>query len=1121
MTGSGFNPTPAGNTVRFNGVDAVVTAASTQRLVVTTPAGATTGPVSVTVGSTTVASAEDYVVTAAVPGPVLTGFSPVGGPVGTTVTLMGSNFHPDRLLNRVFFGDIQAFVVSASPSQLEVKVSNLGETGRVKVATPSGRVTSGSDFLVLPSSLVPGAADTLLQAEVGGPPSAVSLADASRRAVLSFPVSRGEQVSVVSSSVVLGGASSASLLVHDQMGAQIGSFTLSAEGGVHDLPVAPRGAVYTAVVRATGTTTGFSVSLALVRAAREVLEKDGAATTFVGQVGQNGFYDFVGTAGERLGLGVTGVAIAPSGNNVAISILKPDGNSLVDCGGFSAPGNCDVPALPVTGTYTVSVNPPRTATAEVGLLLSTSLGDSLLVDGPPATFSTSRVGQDGYYTFEAGVGSNLTLVLAGNTFATNTLVRVLRPDGTQLATQSIGSSSGYTLDFTPTTTGLHAITVDPNLASTGQLTLQLVEEVNGSAGVPDSAATTVSLGAGQKGRYAFNGTAGDRLGLGVTSVAISPSSNNVAISILKPDGTSLVSCGNFTAPGDCDLPALPVTGTYFVTVNPSGLATVEVGLLLSASLGDSLLVDGPPATFSTSRVGQDGYYTFEAGVGSNLTLVLAGNTFATNTLVRVLRPDGTQLATQSIGSSSGYTLDFTPTTTGLHAITVDPYLASTGQMTLQLVEEVNGSAGVPDGAATTVSLGAGQKGRYAFNGTAGDRLGLGVTSVAISPSSNNVAISILKPDGTSLVSCGNFTAPGDCDLPALPVTGTYFVTVNPSGLATVEVGLLLSTSLGDSLLVDGPPATFSTSRVGQDGYYTFEAGVGSNLTLVLAGNTFATNTLVRVLRPDGTQLATQSIGSSSGYTLDFTPTTTGLHAITVDPYLASTGQMTLQLVEEVNGSAGVPDSAATTVSLGAGQKGRYAFNGTAGDRLGLGVTSVAISPSSNNVAISILKPDGTSLVSCGNFTAPGDCDLPALPVTGTYFVTVNPSGLATVEVGLLLSTSLGDSLLVDGPPATFSTSRVGQDGYYTFEAGVGSNLTLVLAGNTFVTNTLVRVLRPDGTQLATRTLGSSSGYTLDFTPTTTGLHAITVDPYLASTGQISLRVQTQSAPFAPSHVGGQ
>nr|WP_226993979.1 IPT/TIG domain-containing protein [Myxococcus hansupus] len=703
LTGSGFNPTPAGNTVRFNGVDAVVTAASTQRLVVTTPAGATTGPVSVTVGSTTVASAEDYVVTAAVPGPVLTGFSPVGGPVGTTVTLMGSNFHPDRLLNRVFFGDIQAFVVSASPSQLEVKVSNLGETGRVKVATPSGRVTSGSDFLVLPSSLVPGAADTLLYAEVGGPPSAVSLADASHRAVLSFPVSRGEQVSVVSSSMVLGGASSASLQVHDQMGAQIGSFPLSAAGGVHDLPVASRDAVYTAVVQATGTTTGFSVSLALVRAAREVLEKDGAETTFVGQAGQNGFYDFAGTAGERLGLGVTSVATSPSGN-VVISILKPDGTSLVNCGNFTAPGECDLPALPVTGTYFVTVNPSGLATAEVGLLLSTSLGGVLTVDGSALTFSTTRVGQDGFYTFDASVGSNLTLVLAGNTFASNTLVRVLRPDGTQLTTQTLGSSSGYTVDFTPTTTGLHAITVDPYLTSTGQMTLQLVEEVNGSAGVPDSAATTVSLGAGQKGRYAFSGTAGDRLGLGVTSVAISPS-GNVAISILKPDGTSLVNCGNFTAPGECDLPALPVTGTYFVTVNPSGLATAEVGLLLSTSLGGVLTVDGSALTFSTTRVGQDGFYTFDASVGSNLTLVLAGNTFASNTLVRVLRPDGTQLTTQTLGSSSGYTVDFTPTTTGLHAITVDPYLTSTGQMTLQLVEEVNGSAGVPDSAATTVSLG--------------------------------------------------------------------------------------------------------------------------------------------------------------------------------------------------------------------------------------------------------------------------------------------------------------------------------------------------------------------------------------------------------------------------------
>jgi hypothetical protein len=53
LTGSHFNPAPAGNIVKFNGTSATVTAASSGSLTVTVPAGAATGPISVaTVGGT-------------------------------------------------------------------------------------------------------------------------------------------------------------------------------------------------------------------------------------------------------------------------------------------------------------------------------------------------------------------------------------------------------------------------------------------------------------------------------------------------------------------------------------------------------------------------------------------------------------------------------------------------------------------------------------------------------------------------------------------------------------------------------------------------------------------------------------------------------------------------------------------------------------------------------------------------------------------------------------------------------------------------------------------------------------------------------------------------------------
>lgn len=62
ITGTKFDATPANNTVLFNTTPATVTAATTTSLEVTVPTGATTGVVSVTVGSNTVKSASPFTI---------------------------------------------------------------------------------------------------------------------------------------------------------------------------------------------------------------------------------------------------------------------------------------------------------------------------------------------------------------------------------------------------------------------------------------------------------------------------------------------------------------------------------------------------------------------------------------------------------------------------------------------------------------------------------------------------------------------------------------------------------------------------------------------------------------------------------------------------------------------------------------------------------------------------------------------------------------------------------------------------------------------------------------------------------------------------------------------------
>src|SRR5260370_34791125 len=56
IQGQNFSATPSANTVQFNGTTATVTAATANSLTLTVPTGATTGPISVIVGSSTATS---------------------------------------------------------------------------------------------------------------------------------------------------------------------------------------------------------------------------------------------------------------------------------------------------------------------------------------------------------------------------------------------------------------------------------------------------------------------------------------------------------------------------------------------------------------------------------------------------------------------------------------------------------------------------------------------------------------------------------------------------------------------------------------------------------------------------------------------------------------------------------------------------------------------------------------------------------------------------------------------------------------------------------------------------------------------------------------------------------
>ena len=129
ITGTGFRETLAENIVKVNGVAATVKRATAVQLVVTIPADATTGPVTVEVDGKTVAGS----VFTVIPTLTISALQPTSGPKNWAVTITGTGFSVTPSDNKVTFNGKEAVVKSATATSLVVEVPVRAGTGKVSV----------------------------------------------------------------------------------------------------------------------------------------------------------------------------------------------------------------------------------------------------------------------------------------------------------------------------------------------------------------------------------------------------------------------------------------------------------------------------------------------------------------------------------------------------------------------------------------------------------------------------------------------------------------------------------------------------------------------------------------------------------------------------------------------------------------------------------------------------------------------------------------------------------------------------------------------------------------------------------------------------------------------------
>src|SRR5439155_5100547 len=112
--------------------------------------------------------------------------------------------------------------------------------------------------------------------------------------------------------------------------------------------------------------------------------------------GQNALLTFNGTANQRVSLKLSNVTIGTSSCcSARVSILKPDGSALVYATPFGTSGGfVDTRALPVSGTYTILVDPQLTDVGSATLTLYDVPPDvtgTMTPGGAPLTVSMGPV----------------------------------------------------------------------------------------------------------------------------------------------------------------------------------------------------------------------------------------------------------------------------------------------------------------------------------------------------------------------------------------------------------------------------------------------------------------------------------------------------------------------------------------------------------------------------------------------------------------------------------------------------------------------------------------------------------------------------------------------------------
>ncbi|MGF6495642.1 YD repeat-containing protein [Luteibacter sp. 621] len=795
---------------------------------------------------------------------------------------------------------------------------------------------------------------------------------------------------------------------------------------------------------------------------------------------------FEAAAGQTVALHIADMVMQPAAAGVRVLVYRPDAGAITTQTvayadvSISPAGTINLPALPVSGNYTVIVLPDLGAAGTFRLQLFAGAVTPLIADGDAGHIATRTDRQTGYLDFDIAPNAMNELVIDNLTTAgaayPQVYVNIYDSVGRNVASgYCYQPACEYHLWRLPK--GHYRAVIDPNYGGTFTLDARLRTHVTGRSFAKDTP-LAFALATGVAEEIGFNGTAGDTVALQVSNI-VSAGGQGVRFILYSPDTGAITAATRAytdfvsTSSGLVNLPSLPATGRYTLMILPvNGTAASGVASILSGEAG-AIDGSGDGTTFDTNAPTQSAYLNFTAGPNEDLELTLADvavNGAQYPQFYVEIRDQagryilGDSCVTANVGASCQYHLWRLPP--GRYNVTVSANYGGTLHFNAMVRRRATGPVLARD-TPTVVSLAQGQPMELTFPADAGDGIALKFEGTTTTPAGGSVRVLVYRPDAGAIVQSTraytDFTVSqgGVVDLVDLPVAGMYRVLLLPSyGLPATST--ITSVSGGRKAIpVDGGAVRFDSTANGQAAYGEFTTTRLQDLELTLSS---ATTTgaqypqfYVYVWNSTGRQVAgdscvTSNTGNSCEFHLWALPP--GRYRFTATPNYGGTVHFDARVQSHL--TTALAPGVSTPLSTGAGQARRFTVSANAGDTLTLQLTDIVTNPAGAPVRFLVYRPDvglitnNTRSLADAQVNASQVMSVANLPVAGAYTVIALPGyGLAASgHVKATLSAGTDEphhqptNLPMDAAKHAFSSGSAASDLTLTFDAHAGDNLEI-------------------------------------------------------------------------------